>query len=88
MHLEDDNGTYGKIVHRTKEDIIEEILQKLCGILIPFKKLGEGWKAVCYSILRNASSVAKEGRFCKFHLIKCIKWQMKWQMRLESGPDP
>ena len=69
LHLEDDKGTYGKIVNQTKEDIIEEILQKLCGILIPFKKLGEGWNAVCCSILRDASSVAKEGRLCKFYLI-------------------
>ena len=29
LHLEDDKGTYGKIVNQTKEDIIEEILQKL-----------------------------------------------------------
>ena len=68
MHLEDDKGTYGKIIDRTNEDIIKEILVKLCCILIPFKKHGEGRKAVCDSILRDAHDVAKEGRLCKFYL--------------------
>ena len=51
LHLEDDEGTYGKIIDRTKEDIIKEILMKLGGILVSFKRHGEGWKAVCDSIL-------------------------------------
>jgi hypothetical protein len=46
LHLEDDKGTYGK-VEKTKEDILENVLLKLKGILIPFKKHGECWKAVC-----------------------------------------
>ena len=69
LHLEDDKGTSGKISDRTKEDIIKEILLKLGGILIPFKMHGEGWKAVCDSILRHARDVAKEGRLCKFYII-------------------
>ena len=69
LHLEDDKGTYGKIFDRTNEDIIKEILVKLGGILIPFKKRGEGCKAACEFILRDARDVAKEGRLCKFYLI-------------------
>ena len=38
LHLEDDKGTFGKTFDRTNEDIIKEILVKLCGILIPFTK--------------------------------------------------
>jgi hypothetical protein len=68
LHLEDDKGTYGK-VEKTKEDILEDVLLKLKGILIPFKKHGEGWKAVCESIIRDATTVEKEGKLCKFYLI-------------------
>jgi hypothetical protein len=45
LHLEDDKGTYGK-VEKTKDDILEDVPPELKGILIPFKKHGEGWKAV------------------------------------------
>ena len=69
LHLEDDKGTYRKIIDRTKEDIIKEILVKLGGILIPFKKRGEGCKAACEFILRDARDVAKEGMLCKFYPI-------------------
>ena len=44
LHLEDGKGTYCRITDQTKEDILNEILSKLCMILIPFKKLDKGWK--------------------------------------------
>ena len=82
LHLEDDKGTYGK-VEKTKEDILEDVLLKLKGILIPFKKHGEGWKAVCESIIRDATTVEKEGKLCKFYLIwKLHKPECSW------NPDP
>ena len=61
LHLEDDKGTYGK-VEKTKEDILEDVLLKLKGILIPFKKHGEGWKAVCESIIRVHDDCTEGGK--------------------------
>ena len=69
LHLEDDKGTYCKTLDRTNENIIKEILVKLCHILIPFRKHSEGWKAERESIFLDASDVAKKGRLCKFYLI-------------------
>jgi hypothetical protein len=67
LHLEDDKGTYSK-VEKTKEDILDDVFLKLKGILIHFKKHGEGWKSVCESI-RDATNVVKEGKLRKFYLI-------------------
>lgn len=69
LHLEDDKGTYWKITDRTKEDILDEILSKLRMILIPFKKLGEGWKQVAESIILDSSKAVKGGRLCSFYVI-------------------
>ena len=44
LHLEDGKRTYCRITDQTKEDILNEILSKLCMILIPFKKLDKGLK--------------------------------------------
>ena len=41
LSLEDDKGTYCKIIDRTKEDILNDIVG---GILIPIKVNGECWK--------------------------------------------
>ena len=40
LHLEDEKGTYRKIVNRTKEDILEDIFFRLRLILLRFKRLG------------------------------------------------
>lgn len=38
-------------------------------ILTPFKKLGEGWKQVAESIIRDSSKAVKGGRLCNFYII-------------------
>ncbi len=69
LHLEDGKGTYWKISDRTKEDILEDILLQLRGIILPFKRQGEGWAMVVDSINRDSTKAAARGRLCKFYII-------------------
>ena len=69
LHLEDSKGTYCKIADQTREDILKEILSRLRGTLIPFKALGEGWKQVAESIIRDSKRAALAGRLCIFYII-------------------
>ena len=69
LHLEDGKGTYWKISDRTKEDILEDVLLQLRGIILPFKRQGEGWAMVVDSINRDSTKAAARGRLCKFYII-------------------
>jgi hypothetical protein len=69
LHLEDDKGTYSKIVDQTKEDILEDIFLRLRLILTPFKRQGEGWAHVAESIIRDSRKAIIGGRLCKFYII-------------------
>ncbi len=62
-------GHTARQLHQTREDILEEILSRLCMILILFKKQGMGWAHVAESILCDSSTAAKGGRLCKFYII-------------------
>ena len=42
LHLEDDKGTYWKIVDKSKEDVLDEVFLQLQKILLPFRLLGGG----------------------------------------------
>ena len=69
LHLEDGKGTYYKHVGRSNEDILSDVLIRLQRLLEPFKQLGEGWKAVVFSILRDAKREAEGGKLCRFYII-------------------
>ena len=38
-------------------------------IVVPYNKLGEGWKQVAESIIRDLSKAVKGGRLCNFYII-------------------
>jgi hypothetical protein len=71
LHLEDEKGTYRKIVNRTKEDILEDIFFRLRLILLRFKRLGGslGWAYLADSIIRDSNKAAETGRLCRFYII-------------------
>ena len=69
LHLEDGKGTYYKHVGRSNEDILSDVLNRLQRLLEPFKQLGEGWKSVVFSILRDAKREAEGGKLCRFYII-------------------
>ena len=69
LHLEDGKGTYNKIVNRSAGDIIQDVLQKLREILLPFKERGGGWLLLANSLIRDSERTAESRRFCKFYII-------------------
>ena len=69
LHLEDGKGTYNKIVNRSAGDIIQDVLQKLREILLPFKERGGGWLLLANSLIRDSERTAESRRLCKFYII-------------------
>ena len=69
LHLEDGKGTYYKIVGRSDEDILEDVVFRLRMILMPFKEKGEAWASTALSILNDSERLAVNGKLCKFYII-------------------
>ena len=71
LHLEDDKGTYDKIVDRSKEDILEHVSSELATILFNLKRQSRNpcWAYVADSILRDTRNAARKGRLCKFYIM-------------------
>lgn len=69
LHLEDEKCTYCKIIHQSKDALLEDILIDLRSITLPFKKHGEGWAHIVDTLNRDSSRIAAKGRMCNFYII-------------------
>ena len=69
LHLEDDKGTYWKIVDKSKEAVLDEVFLQLQKILLPFRLLGGGWKSIAKSIENDSLDMKNKGQLCKFYTI-------------------